>query len=225
METLVLRPGSAHDYRVARKRMVEEQLIPGGVRDPKVLKVMGSVPRHRFVEAGLADQAYLDRPLYIGSGQTISQPLIVGLMTQALELKGEERVLEIGTGSGYQAAILAELAKEIYTIERMANLSLSARRVCYRLSYPNIFFKIGDGTLGWEEHAPYQGILVTAAGPKIPETLKQQMAEGGRMVLPIGALDRQELLLVRREGRDWRVTRLSECRFVKLVGEEGWSGE
>lgn len=205
--------------------MVEEQLIPGGVREPKILEVMGRVPRHRFVEAGLADQAYLDRPLYIGSGQTISQPLIVGLMTQALELKGDEKVLEIGTGSGYQAAILAELAKEVYSVERMANLSLNARKVCYRLSCHNIFFKIGDGTLGWEEHAPYQGILVTAAGPKIPEALKQQMAEGGRMVLPIGSLDRQELLLVRRDHNCFDIAALSECRFVKLVGKEGWGGE
>lgn len=213
------------DYRIARKRMVEEQLLPGGVRDPKVLEVMGRVPRHRFVESGLADQAYLDRPLHIGQSQTISQPLIVGLMTQALELKGTEKVLEVGTGSGYQAAILAELAKEVYSVERISTLSLKARKVCYRLSCHNIFFKIGDGTLGWAEHAPYDGILVTAAGPKIPETLKLQLAEGGRMVIPIGSLDRQELLLVRRERDRFDIAPLSECRFVKLVGKEGWGGE
>lgn len=213
------------DYRVARKRMVAEQLIPGGVKDPRVLAAMGKIPRHRFVEKGLADQAYLDRPLTIGSGQTISQPLIVGLMTQCLELTGCEKVLEIGTGSGYQAAVLAELAREVYTVERLSTLSVAARRVLYRIGYTNVFFKIGDGTLGWSEQAPFDAILVTAAGPKIPETLKAQMADGGRMVLPVGSFDSQELLLVRREGENWTVRKVSECRFVKLVGKEGWQGE
>lgn len=205
--------------------MVEEQLIPGGVRDPRLLAAMEKVPRHRFVAKGLEDQAYLDRPLHIGQGQTISQPLIVGLMTQVLELKGREKVLEIGTGSGYQAAILAELAKEVYTVERLATLSLRARKICYRLSYNNIFFKIDDGTLGWKEHAPYDGILVTAAGPKVPEGLKRQLAEGGRMVIPIGTLETQQLLLIRRSGAQFSVQPLSECRFVKLVGKEGWEDE
>lgn len=213
------------DYRVARKRMVQEQLIPGGVRDARVLEAMGKVPRHRFVEKGLEDQAYLDRPLPIGQGQTISQPLIVGLMTQALELTGLEKVLEVGTGSGYQAAILAELAKEVYTVERLSTLSISARRVLYRLGYHHVFFKIGDGTLGWKEKAPFDAILVTAAGPSMPRTLQEQMAEGGRMIIPIGSLDRQELLLIKREGSEWKTEPLSDCRFVKLVGKEGWQSE
>lgn len=213
------------DYAIARKRMIDEQLIPGGITDPRVLAVMGRIPRHRFVPEGLSDQAYLDRPLHIGQGQTISQPLIVGLMTQALELRGKERVLEIGTGSGYQAAVLAELAKEVYTVERIASLSLAARKVLYRLRYNNVHFKIGDGTLGWKEEAPYDGMVVTAAGPKIPEPLKAQLAEGGRMVIPIGTFDSQQLLLVKRSGARWEVQPLSECRFVRLVGEEGWESE
>ena len=213
------------DYRVARKRMVEEQLILGGVKDPKVLEAMGKVPRHRFVPEGLVDQAYLDRPLYIGSAQTISQPLIVGIMTQALELKGSEKVLEIGTGSGYQVAVLAKLAKEVFTIERISTLSLSARRVLYRLSYHNIFFKIGDGTLGWKEEAPFDAIIVTAAGPSVPETLKQQLADGGRMVLPIGTVENQKLVFIQRVGHNFSESILSDCRFVKLVGKEGWNEE
>lgn len=205
--------------------MVQEQLIPGGVKDPRVREVMGKIPRHRFVEKGMEDQAYLDRPLPIGQGQTISQPLIVGLMTQALALTGNEKVLEIGTGSGYQAAVLAELAREVYTVERFSTLSIAARRVLYRLGTHNVFFKIGDGTLGWEEKAPFDAILVTAAGPQVPETLKKQMAEGGRMVIPIGSFDSQELLFIKREGPQWKMQRLSECRFVKLVGKEGWESE
>lgn len=213
------------DYRVARKRMVEEQLIPGGVKDSKVLEVMGKIPRHSFVPEGLKDQAYLDRPLHIGSSQTISQPLIVALMTEALELKGGEKVLEVGTGSGYQAAILGRLAKEVYTIERIPSLSLKARKVLYRLGYNNVFFKIGDGTLGWKEMAPFDGILVTAAGPHVPESLKSQLAEGGLLVIPIGAFESQQLLLVKRYGGHFETSLLSECRFVKLVGKEGWDGE
>ncbi|MBI4125066.1 MAG: protein-L-isoaspartate(D-aspartate) O-methyltransferase [Deltaproteobacteria bacterium] len=205
--------------------MITEQLMPGGVKDPRVLEAMGRIPRHRFVQKGLEDQAYLDRPLTIGQGQTISQPLIVGMMTQALALTGNEKVLEIGTGSGYQAAILAELAREVYTVERLSTLSIAARRVLYRLGYHNIEFKIGDGTLGWQEKAPFDAILVTAAGPKIPETLKEQMAEGGRMILPVGSMESQELIFIKREGSQWKMRPLSECRFVKLVGEEGWSGE
>lgn len=213
------------DYRVARKRMVEEQLIPGGVRDPRILKAMRAVPRHRFVDKGLEDQAYLDRPITIGSGQTISQPLIVGMMTQALELKGDEKVLEIGTGSGYQAAILAELAKKVYTIERIAALSLKARKILYRLGYNNVEFKIGDGTLGLPEEAPFDAILVTAAGPEIPLTLKSQLTEGGRLVIPVGSAEVQKLCFVKREKDKWTTSILSECRFVKLVGKEGWQSE
>lgn len=213
------------DYRVARKRMVEEQLIPGGVRDPKVLKVMGMIPRHRFVEKGMADQAYLDRPGTIGSGQTISQPLIVGIMTQALALKGTERVLEIGTGSGYQTAILSQLAKKVYTVERISSLSLTARKILYRLAVGNVEFKIGDGTLGWPEEAPFDAIIVTAAGPEVPEALKSQLTDKGRLVIPIGPEASQKLCLCLKKGEQWHHEILSDCRFVKLIGKEGWSGE
>lgn len=205
--------------------MVEEQLKPGGVRDPRVLKVMGQAPRHRFVEKGLEDQAYLDRPIHIGEGQTISQPLIVGIMTQNLQLKGTEQVLEIGTGSGYQTYILSKLAKEIFTIERVPSLSLRARKILYRLGCNNISFKIGDGTLGWMEKSPFDVILVTAGSPEIPKALQEQMQEGGRMIIPVGPLERQELLLLTREKDQWNKEVLSECRFVKLVGEEGWHNE
>lgn len=205
--------------------MLEEQLVPGGIRDARVLTVMEKIPRHLFVPNGLEDQAYLDRPLYIGNGQTISQPLMVGLMTQALELKGHEKVLEIGTGSGYQAVILAELTKQVFTIERISSLSLNARKIIYRLGLNNISFKIGDGTLGWEEEAPFDKILVTAGGPRVPESLKRQLAEGGEMIAPIGTAENQRLILVRREGKRWTEKVISECRFVKLVGKEGWESE
>lgn len=200
-------------------------MIPGGVRDRRVLEVMGKIPRHRFVEKGLEDQAYLDRPLKIGSGQTISQPLMVAMMTEVLALTGDEKVLEIGTGSGYQTAVLAELAKKVYTIERLQALSVGARKILYRLSYNNVEFKIGDGTLGWPEEAPFDAIIVTAAGPEIPPALKEQMAVGGRMVIPMGAFELQKLCLVRRGKKDWSTEVLSECRFVKLVGKGGWGDE
>lgn len=200
-------------------------MIPGGVRDAKVLEVMGKIPRHRFVEKGLEDQAYLDRPLKIGSGQTISQPLMVAMMTEVLALTGDEKVLEIGTGSGYQTAVLAKLAKKVYTIERLQALSVGARKILYRLSYNNVEFKIGDGTLGWPEEAPFDAIIVTAAGPEIPPALKEQMAEDARMVIPVGGAEMQKLFLVRRRKKDWSTEVLSECRFVKLVGEEGWGNE
>lgn len=203
--------------------MLEEQLIPGGVLDPKVLEVMGMVPRHLFVEKGIMDQSYLDRPLTLGQGQTISQPLIVGIMTQALALKGGERVLEVGTGSGYQTTILSKLAKEVFTVERITSLSLRSRKILYRFGIKNVEFKIGDGSLGWPEKSPFDSIIVTAAAPSIPETLQKQMAKGGKLVIPVGTQESQVLYLVEREQNRWNKKILSECRFVKLVGKEGWS--
>jgi protein-L-isoaspartate(D-aspartate) O-methyltransferase len=205
--------------------MVSEQLIPGGIKDKKVLDVMGKIPREAFVDPGMEAQAYEDRPLHIGMGQTISQPLIVAMMSEALELKGGEKVLEIGTGSGYQAAILAELAKEVFTIERIDVLSIRARKVLNRLLYRNIKFRIGDGTQGWPEEAPFDGIMVTAGAPVIPEALREQLSEGGKLVIPVGGDVVQELLVVTREKSGFRTKIITGCRFVKLIGEFGWKNE
>ncbi len=209
-------------YRKARERMVETQIAARGIRDERVLEVMRKVPRHLFVEEALRDQAYADHPLPIGEGQTISQPYIVALMTEALELKGDERVLEVGTGSGYQTAILAELARWVYTIERFARLLERARRVLRELGYANVSFKLGDGTLGWPEEAPFDAIMVTAAGPKVPEPLLEQLAEGGRLVMPIGDEWSQHLVKVVKKGGRFYRTVLEPVRFVKLVGEYGF---
>jgi len=212
-------------YSVARRRMVSEQIMPGGVHDLRVLEVMGIVPRHEFVSPGMEPQAYEDRPLPIGLGQTISQPLIVAMMTEALALGGTEKVLEIGTGSGYQAAILAELAKEVYTIERVRELSINARKTLYKLGYDNIKLRIGDGTLGWPEEAPYDRIIVTAGAPHVPEELVGQLAEDGRMVIPVGGQDVQQLDVVLKKDGGVHTRSLTACRFVKLVGNQGWKGE
>lgn len=209
-------------YEVARRRMVTHQLIPAGISDERVLAAMGKVPRHFFVGQGMESQAYEDRPLHIGEGQTISQPLMVALMTQALRLKGDERVLEIGTGSGYQAAILAELAKEVYTVERLISLSLQARQNVGRAGYHNVEFKVGDGTLGWPEKAPFDAIVVTAGAPKVPQSLVEQLAEGGRFVVPVGGADVQQLIIVTRHGGNVQTTIGTGCRFVKLIGQNGW---
>jgi protein-L-isoaspartate(D-aspartate) O-methyltransferase len=209
-------------YAVARRRMVSEQLIAKGIRDHRVLSAMGRFPREVFVDKGMVDQSYEDRPLQIGLGQTISQPQIVAMMTEQLALTGTERVLEIGTGSGYQSAILTELAKEVFTIERIQALSVRARQALYRLHYKNIHFRVGDGTLGWPEEAPFDGIIVTAGGPRVPETLRDQLADGGRLVIPVGGEEIQKLLVITRSGSNYDSKTISGCRFVKLVGEEGW---
>jgi len=206
----------------ARERMVAEQLIPRGIKDPRVLDAMTRIPRHRFVEGEMADQAYADRPLSIGEGQTISQPYIVALMTEALELKGIEKTLEIGTGSGYQTALLAELSAHVYTVERISELQIRAREILESLGYANIHFKTFDGTLGWEEKAPYHAILVTAGAPRIPTPLINQLAEGGRMIIPIGDRFAQELIKLRKQNDDITSESLGGCRFVALIGEYGW---
>ncbi|MBI4238153.1 MAG: protein-L-isoaspartate(D-aspartate) O-methyltransferase [Deltaproteobacteria bacterium] len=207
---------------VARRRMVREQLERRGVRDPRVLSVIGKVPRHLFVEEGLWDQAYSDRPLTIGEGQTISQPFIVGYMTAQLRLTGTERVLEIGTGCGYQTAVLCSLAREVYSIERIATLSHRARRVLYDLGLVNFSLRIGDGTVGWPEAAPFDAIIVTAGGPEIPQAFLAQLADGGRLVIPVGSTEAQTLLRVTRKGAQFTQDTLTDCRFVKLVGAYGW---
>jgi protein-L-isoaspartate(D-aspartate) O-methyltransferase len=212
----------AVDYRVARQRMVKNQLLSRGIKDSRVLQAMGKVPRDRFVEEALLGEAYNDHPLPIGHNQTISQPYIVALMTEALELTGDENVLEIGTGSGYQAAVLAELARRVCTVERVKPLLNKARRVLQELGYQNILFKAFDGTLGWEQYAPYEAIVVTAGAPKIPTPLLEQLAEGGRLVIPVGNHFSQDLIRVTRRKRGNLEENLGGCRFVKLVGLHGW---
>jgi len=210
------------DYRLAREKMVKNQLMPRGIKDAGVLKAMGKIPRDRFVEEALVGEAYNDHPLPIGHGQTISQPFIVALMTEALELTGEEKTLEIGTGSGYQTAILADLSKKVYTIERIRPLLVKARNTLAELGYHNILFKAFDGTLGWKEYEPYDAIIVTAGAPKIPQPLLDQLAEGGRLVIPVGNKFSQELIQVSRRKGNYLQENLGGCRFVDLVGVHGW---
>jgi protein-L-isoaspartate(D-aspartate) O-methyltransferase len=207
------------NFTSARAWMVESQIQRRGVTDPRVLMAMRTVPRHRFVPRHLWDQAYHDYPLPIGEDQTISQPYIVAMMTEALELIGTEKVLEIGAGSGYQAAVLAELAKEVYTIERIASLAHSADQVLKNLGYQNVQVIVADGTLGWPPESPYDAIMVTAGAPQVPQPLVEQLALGGRLVIPVGDRYSQNLTRIRRtpEG-DLRTEYLGGCRFVKLIG-------
>ncbi|NPA48919.1 MAG: protein-L-isoaspartate(D-aspartate) O-methyltransferase [Thermodesulfobacteria bacterium] len=209
-------------YQRARERMVETQIAARGIKDPRVLAAMRKVPRHLFVDEALKDQAYGDYPLPIGEGQTISQPYIVALMTEALELKGPEKVLEVGTGSGYQAAILGELARWVYSIERYPSLAHRAKRILEKLGYNNVIIKVGDGTKGWPEAAPFDAIIVTAAGPKIPEPLIEQLKDGGRLVMPVGDEWSQYLIKVTKKGDKLYKKNLGAVRFVKLVGEHGF---
>lgn len=213
------------DFPKARAKMVEEQILDRGIRDPRVLAAMKKVPRHLFVEEALQNQAYNDRPLPIGEKQTISQPYMVALMTEALELKGNERVLEIGTGSGYQTAILAELAQEVYSIERIRSLAIRARKLLYDLGYFNVEIKIFDGTLGWPEKSPFDAILVTAGSPDIPRPLYDQLSLGGKLVIPVGNTEIQDLIRVRKTAEGMKKERLGGCRFVKLIGRYGWEEE
>ena len=212
----------SHDYRLAREKMVKNQLIPRGITDRGVLRVMGKIPRHLFVEEALIGEAYNDHPLPIGYKQTISQPYIVALMTQTLALEGKEKILEIGTGSGYQTAILAGLSEKVYTIERVRPLMEKARNLLAKLGYTNIMFKAFDGTLGWKEYAPFDAIMVTAGAPNIPKPLLAQLADEGRMIIPIGDKNSQELIKVLRKKNGYKETNLGGCRFVDLIGIHGW---
>jgi protein-L-isoaspartate(D-aspartate) O-methyltransferase len=218
------RPGGPPvEFTIARERMVADQLRARGITDPRVLTAMGRVPRHRFVEEALAARAYGDYPLPIGEKQTISQPYMVALMTQALELSGGERVLEVGTGSGYQTAILAEVAGKIYSIERIRGLADRARAILEDLGYYNVLNQVGDGTLGWREEAPFDAVLVTAAAPEVPLPLVEQVKPGGRLVIPVGGSTAQVLkCLVKEPDGAVRESELVGCVFVKLVGEQGW---
>ena len=213
----------SHDFSLARERMVKNQLIPRGINDERVLQVMGKIPRHLFIEEALAGEAYNDHPVPIGEKQTISQPYIVALMTEALELKGTEKTLEIGTGSGYQTAILAELSSRVYTIERIKSLLVNARELLAQLGYNNILFKAFDGTLGWKEYAPFDAIMVTAGSPSLPKPLIDQLADNGRIIIPVGDRYSQELIKVIRKGENLEQKSLGGCRFVNLIGVHGWS--
>ena len=202
--------------------MVEEQLVRRGITDPRVIDAMRRVPRHLFVEEALRDRAYGDRPLPIGEGQTISQPFIVAQMTSLLALSGTEKVLEVGTGSGYQTAVLSALARRVCSIERLPGLASRARSLVEGLGMTNVWIRVGNGTLGWPDEAPFDRILIAAGAPVVPPPLLQQLAEGGRMVLPVGDLTGQTLTLVERGGGTTKTTEWGGCTFVKLVGKYAW---
>jgi protein-L-isoaspartate(D-aspartate) O-methyltransferase len=210
------------DFLWARERMVQEQVIERGIKDPRILEAMRKTPRDLFVESALASRAYDDSPLPIGEKQTISQPYMVALMTEALELTGAEKVLEIGTGSGYQTAILAQLAQNVFSVERVRPFVSRARAVLDALGFYNVAIQAGDGTIGWSEHAPFNAVLVTAGSPVIPPQLCDQLVEGGRLVIPLGDGQAQRLKRLRRTASGLEEEDLGECRFVKLVGKYGW---
>ncbi len=210
------------EWKFERKRMVTEQIKARGIQDERVLDAMNKVPRHIFVDKTYYHQAYNDYPLSIGYGQTISQPYMVAAMTELLELKGKEKVLEIGTGSGYQTAILALLCTKVYSIERIAELTTKARAILENLGFRNINLMVGDGSVGWPDYSPYDGIIVTAGAPEIPNALIEQLAENGRLVIPVGDEFSQILNLVRKhKGRIYR-KEFFGCTFVPLVGKGGW---
>lgn len=211
------------DFEEQRNAMVDEQLIPRGIKDQRVLSAMRRVPRHLFAGKGLEWRAYGDHALPIGEGQTISQPYMVAVMTEALELKGDEKVLEIGTGSGYQAAVLAELAAAVYTMERIESLAIRAENLMHDLGYTNVFFRVSNGTLGWKEESPFDGIIVTAGAPVVPETLIEQLSEGGRLVIPVGDRYSQTLTKIVKKAKGTVTTRLLPCVFVPLIGDYGWN--
>lgn len=212
------------DFTKLRNRMVDRQLCQRGIRSPTVLEAMRTVPRERFLPADLRHLAYEDSALPIGENQTISQPYIVAFMAEALELQGSERVLEVGTGSGYAAAVLAQLAREVYTVERLSPLAARSAAILAQLGYGNIHVRDGDGTVGWPEHGPYEAIVVAAGGPWVPDSLKAQLGIDGRLVMPIGNNPHvQELVRLVRRGPDaYSREELAEVRFVPLIGEEGW---
>ncbi len=210
------------DFAVARQRMVAEQLLERGIKGAKVLQAIGKVHRHLFLEEALWGRAYGDYPLPIGEKQTISQPFMVALMTEALELEQHDRVLEVGTGSGYQTAILAELTAKVYSVERIKSLALRARERLESLGYYNVLIRIGDGSVGWKEMAPFDAIVVSAGAPQVPMGLVEQLGEDGRLVVPVGQIQRQVLKKGTKKGANVIWTDLGNCTFVKLVGQQGW---
>ncbi len=212
------------DYAIARRLMVERQIVARGIQDFRVIEAMKRVPRHRFVEEALWSQAYGDYPLPIGEKQTISQPYMVALMTQSLELRGGEKILEIGTGSGYQAAILSQIVSRVYSVERIPALARRARQVLDSIGCRNVNIKLSDGSIGWENEAPFDGIVVTAGSPQVPAHYLEQLAVGGRLIIPVGGDDNQILKRIVRCGlQEYREEDLLDCRFVPLIGQDGWS--
>jgi protein-L-isoaspartate(D-aspartate) O-methyltransferase len=202
--------------------MVEEQIVARGIKSSRVLAAMRKVPRHLFVDPGLLQRAYNDGSLPIGEKQTVSQPYMAARMTEALELSGSERVLEVGTGSGYQSALLAELSFNVFSVEKIRALATKARAVLDRLQYHNIAIQIGDGTIGWPEHAPFDAIMVTASAPDLPRPLLEQLGRGGKLVIPVGDEKSQVLIRVTRGSSAFEEEQLGECRFVRLWGKFGW---
>lgn len=210
-------------FAVLRQKMVNAQLRARGIRDERVLAAMEKVPRHLFVADEYQDHAYDDHPLPIGEGQTISQPYIVAFMLEVLSFDGSERVLEIGTGSGYQTALLAELVRQVYSVERIESSSQAAAELLQHLRYTNVSLTVDDGSRGWAEHAPFDAIVVSAAAPQIPQALLEQLRDEGRMVIPVGPAAAQELKLVRKQAGRPAITNLEGCRFVPLIGEQGYA--
>ena len=214
------------DYSIARRRMVSRHIVARGVDDEAVIRVMEQVPRHLFVEEALQSQAYTDYALPIGEKQTISQPYIVAVMTAALHLQRGDRVLEVGTGSGYQAAVLAQLAGQIYSVERIATLARRARRILDSINCSNVHIRVDDGSLGWKDQAPFDAIIVTAGAPEVPQDYLTQLDVGGRLVIPVGSSERQTLKLVECSAHgQYNETDLLACRFVPLIGARGWRGD
>ncbi|BHH81717.1 protein-L-isoaspartate(D-aspartate) O-methyltransferase [Desulforhopalus sp. 52FAK] len=209
-------------FATSRNRMVQEQLLNRDITDPATLGAMAEVPRHLFVDDAMQGRAYGDHPLPIGAGQTISQPYIVATMTQALTLSNSDKVLEIGTGSGYQAAVLSRICGQVYTVERINSLLARARKVFDKLRYYNIRSKLDDGTMGWPENGPYDAIIVTAGGPEVPGPLVEQLNDGGRLIIPVGDQHVQELQFVQKNEGKVEMSCLASVRFVDLVGEHGW---
>lgn len=213
------------DFSKTRSKMVDDQVVARGIKDQRVIAAMRKVPRHLFVEEALQGQAYSDHPLPIGDKQTISQPYMVALMTEALALTGKEKILEIGTGSGYQAAILAECAAKVFSIERIRSLAIRARKLLLDLGYFNVEIKFTDGTVGWNDESPFDAIMVTAGAPDIPQPLVDQLKVGGRMAIPVGDANIQDLIRITKTEDGIKKEDFGGCRFVKLIGKHGWEVE
>lgn len=214
------------DYTISRRRMVEEQVIARGVTDPRVIDAMLKVPRHKFVEEALAGKAYQDAPLPIGEKQTISQPYMVAVMSEALMLDGSERVLEVGTGSGYQAAVLALLADRVFSLERIPSLARRARKILDDNGFSKVNIRLADGTVGWQGMGPFDGIIVTAGAPKVPQEYLDQLSLGGRLIIPVGDRESQILMRITRVGEaEYKEEKMLGCRFVPLIGNQGWKQE